>query len=79
MERHASGTHSPRMRPNRSPLIPMLQPREPAQPLRGAEPRASLAGLEVSETAIHDWLAAGGERRKTPRPPQAADPAKAGS
>ncbi|MBH9576550.1 hypothetical protein [Inhella proteolytica] len=56
----------------------MLHLEEPAKPLRSAEARASLAGLEVSETAIQDWLAAGGERRKQPRLPLATEPAKVG-
>lgn len=66
------------MRPNRSLLSPVLHLEEPVKPLRSADARASLAGLEVSETAIQDWLTAGGERRKHPRLPVPADPAKTG-
>ena len=31
-------------------------------------PRASLHGLEVSDSTFGEWLAAGGERRQRPRP-----------
>lgn len=66
------------MRTNRSPLSPLFTLEEATKPAVGSEPRASLAGLEVSEAAIQEWLAAGGERRKQPRPPLSLPPTKAG-
>jgi len=50
-----------------------------AQALRRAlapASRASLQGLEVSDSTFGAWLAAGGERRKSPRPAPA--PARRG-
>ncbi|MFY8017335.1 MAG: hypothetical protein ACOVN9_04420 [Inhella sp.] len=59
--------------PRRScPAPPDLEPTRLTQPL--AQPAAAgatsrLAGLEVQDSSFDAWLAAGGERRSKPRPP----------
>jgi len=63
---HVNRSRTPRPAPAEALQNERTTPSAP----QAAELPASLTGLEVSEAAMQEWLAAGGERRKQPRKPQ---------